>query len=59
MADEGTGPKGDSPAGKPSRQPYEAPAIAWEEALEDRPNLIEACAQVTGVDAACDASPFS
>ena len=59
MAEEGTTPKRVPPAGTPSRAPYEAPAIAWEEPLEDRPNLIAACAQRPGEDSACDASPYS
>jgi hypothetical protein len=41
------------------RRPYEPPAVAWEERLEDRPNLIAACAQRPGQDDACNSEPFS
>ena len=58
MAEEGTDPKGGSPLA-PSREPYVKPTIAWEEPLEDRPNLIAACAQRPAEDSACDASPYS
>jgi hypothetical protein len=56
MAEEGARPKG---ASLPSREPYARPTIAWEEPLEDRPNLIAACAQRPLEDAACDANPNS
>ena len=58
MAEQGTGAKGALPAA-PSREPYVKPTIAWEEPLEDRPNLIAACAQRPAEDSACDASPYS
>ena len=57
MADEGAAPKG-APA-EANREPYVKPGVTWEEALEDRPNLIAACAQRPGEDAACDTTPFS
>ncbi len=41
------------------REPYVKPGIAWEEALEDRPNLIAACAQKPAESDECNASPFS
>ena len=46
-------------AGTPGRKPYEKPAVAWEEALEDRPNLMAACAQHPGESDACNAEPTS
>ena len=58
MADE-SGPNGSGSAAAPSREPYVKPTIAWEEPLEDRPNLIAACAQKPAEDSACDASPYS
>jgi len=42
-----------------TRQPYEKPAIAWEEGLEVRPNLMAGCGKISGQDAACDAAPGS
>lgn len=60
MAEEGTTKKATSPPGAaPSREPYAKPTISWEEPLEDRPNLIAACAQRPGESDACNASPFS
>ena len=41
------------------RQPYEKPAIAWEEPLAERPNLMAACAQRQAEDPPCTAEPFS
>lgn len=58
MADEGD-PTGSGSTAAPARRPYSPPDIAWEEPLEDRPNLIAACAQKPGEDAACDSSPYS
>ena len=48
-----------SPKASADRQPYEKPAVAWEEKLEDRPNLIAACAQRPAGGDECDANPFS
>jgi hypothetical protein len=43
----------------PPRASYEKPAVAWEESLEERPNLIAACAQRPAQDDACNAEPYS
>jgi len=50
-----------SPEGQASgnRQPYEKPAVAWEEGLEVRPNLMAGCGKVPGESAACDSAPGS
>lgn len=58
MADEG-GAKGAGEAAAAGREPYIKPTIAWEEPLEDRPNLIAACAQHPGEGDDCNSSPFS
>ena len=41
------------------REPYEPPAITWEEALEVRPNLMAACGQKTGGGGDCEFTPYS
>jgi hypothetical protein len=44
-------------SGGPKRLPYEAPSIAWEEALPARPGLTMACGKIDGtIDAACSAA---
>lgn len=48
-----------SKAPRPQRAAYEKPAVAWEESLEERPNLIAACAQRPAQDDACNAEPYS
>lgn len=58
MSDDKTDDGRDSGAAA-GRKAYLKPAIAWEEPLEDRPNLIAACAQLPGESAACDMSPTS
>jgi hypothetical protein len=52
-------PEGPSTVGPDPRQPYEKPAVTWDEPLEDRPNLIAACAQRPGMSDECNASPTS
>lgn len=59
MVDEAEESEGPGRATQPDREPYVKPTISWEEPLEDRPNLIAACAQRNGEDVACDAAPFS
>jgi hypothetical protein len=58
MADEAD-PGGSRSGTAPGRRTYSPPDIAWEEALEDRPHLVAACAQRPGQDDVCDASPTS
>ena len=58
MAEQGTDPKGALPAAQ-SREAYIKPTIAWEEPLEDRPNLMAACAQHPLEQGPCDSSPYS
>jgi hypothetical protein len=58
MADEADQDGSERPAA-PARRPYSTPDIAWDKPLDDRPNLISACAQRPGEDDACNASPFS
>ena len=41
------------------RLPYEKPAVAWEEGLEVRPNLMAGCGKLPGSDPACDTAPGS
>jgi hypothetical protein len=48
-----------TPGNPEPKRAYEKPAVVWEEALEERPNLIAACAQRPGDSVDCDASPFS
>jgi hypothetical protein len=55
-AKEGAAPEGAAP---PKRQPYEKPAVAWEESLEVRPNLMAGCGKVPGEGAQCDTAPGS
>ena len=43
----------------PARRPYEKPAVAWEEGLEVRPNLMAGCGKLPGNDPACDSAPGS
>jgi hypothetical protein len=43
----------------PERAPYAAPAIAWEEALDARPNLMAACGKTGGISDECNAAPSS
>jgi hypothetical protein len=43
----------------PSKEPYQKPAIAWEEPLADRPNLMAACGQRPAEDGPCISEPFS
>ncbi len=59
MADEAE--REDRPSGSPkapARLPYAPPEIR-EEPLEERPHLVSACAQHTGQDDVCNASPTS
>jgi hypothetical protein len=42
-----------------SRRPYEKPAVAWEEGLEVRPNLMAGCGKLPGESPACDAAVSS
>lgn len=37
------------------KEPYEKPAVAWEEPLEVRPALMAACGKVTFGQPGCDA----
>jgi len=39
------------------RLPYEKPAAAWEEEMEQRPALMALCAKVGGAGPSCDSSP--
>ena len=41
------------------KAPYEKPAIAWEEPLEVRPNLMAACVKILGQSGECDAAAAS
>jgi hypothetical protein len=59
MAEEGKDPTGEAGAGTPRRKPYEKPAIQWEEALGDRPNLMASCGQRPAEGDDCTAAPFS
>jgi hypothetical protein len=54
--------KNGAPAERPDpgrRRPYEKPAVAWEEGLEVRPNLMAGCGKLPGSDPACDTAPGS
>jgi hypothetical protein len=44
-----------SPEAAPAREPYEKPAVAWEEPLEVRPALMVACGKVSFGQPGCDA----
>lgn len=46
-------------SGREVRQPYEKPAISWEEPLEVRANLMSACAKIAGQSSACDSAVSS
>lgn len=46
-------PKGGEP--DETRRPYEKPAVAWEERLDERPGLIAACGKVVNAQAGCEA----
>ena len=50
------GPGQSVPAG---REPYQKPAVAWEERLEVRPNLMAACGKAVLEGGACTGSESS
>ncbi len=50
------GPGQSAPAG---REPYQKPAVAWEERLEVRPNLMAQCGKAALEGGACDTAPAS
>ncbi len=39
------------------RQPYEAPAIAWQESIESNARLMSACQKHGGDGEPCDSTP--
>lgn len=41
------------------RQPYEKPAVAWEERLEVRPNLMAQCNKTAAETGVCETAPGS
>jgi len=45
------------PEEAPRRRPYSPPSIAWEEAMDNRPSLMSACAKVSAADLSCGAAP--
>jgi len=44
---------------RPERQAYEPPAILWEEALPQGPNLFAACGKMSGGGELCNSAPSS
>ena len=50
---------GQSAQGPAGKRRYEKPAVAWEERLEVRPNLMAQCSKVAGEGGACDSAPAS
>jgi hypothetical protein len=49
----------DPPETAQAREPYEKPAVAWEEPLEVRPALMAGCGKVSFGQPGCDATPGS
>lgn len=47
----GTGPR--------DRQPYQKPAVTWDEQLDARPGLVVACNKVTNQSTFCDSAAGS
>jgi hypothetical protein len=51
------------PEGAPSdhgrKQPYQKPAVSWEEPLEVRPALTANCLKISGSGEPCDSGPGS
>ena len=48
-----------APASTHEREPYERPAVTWEENLEARPNLMAACSQKPLGGGDCDYNSYS
>lgn len=59
MGDSSQGPEGGADKAPGGRQPYEKPAVAWEESLGMRPGLVVACNKVSGQDDFCNTGPGS